>query len=252
MSHLFAVTGSDTAGHTADGNIINRNAPATYNFGATPLGDTNWNEFLGQIRPETIAAMPTQAWVGDPSGFYETARLAQMGDYASNPQFYRTRMAGFNPLYGRYMMGGSAGSFSDWMGQRPQTVTTSPTTGVTASPYRFAGGDLRNDWDRAVQVSQGLLNPLADTGTYSMDELSRRQAIAGSIQGGVEGMTEAAARQNALAIAAAGMGGGVGMGAAARDRALGRLYDLYTARAAAQGINPGGFLSFLGQRITPA
>ena len=210
--------------------------PSTAYTGGTTFGNTEWNDFLGQIRPETISGMPTQVWSGDPTGFYETDRLAQMGDYAANPQFYRTRMAGFNPLYGKFMMGGGSGAFSDFIGQRPQTVTTSPTTGVTASPYSFVGPANENEWAAAVLASRDLVNP---------NEATLTDAQIG-VQGYLQGEN---ARQNAIAMSLAGMGGGVGMGAAARERALGRLYDLYSARASAQGIAQGGFLDYLSGRL---
>ena len=47
------------------------------------------------------------------------------------------------------------------------------------------------------------------------------------------------------------MGGGVGYMANARQRALGNLYDLYSARSVGAGKSPGTFLSYLNNQAIP-
>tara|TARA_Y100001951_G_C11291095_1_gene272211 strand:+ start:309 stop:878 length:570 start_codon:yes stop_codon:yes gene_type:complete len=160
--------------------------------------------------PTALAPGVTSTFAGDPQSWFQAARLAQLGDYAALPQFQRTANLGFTPAFGRYLLSGDTGEFSGY----------SPTAGTMGS-----------DWQAALAASAAIGDPNAT--------LTAQQ---GQIQSYLTGED---ARRNALAMAAAQYGGGVGYGAQSRQRALGNLYDLYSARAAAAGQPAGGFLNYL-------
>ena len=160
-------------------------------------------------------------FAGSPAALWQAARIGAMGPQAAIPQFQRTAMQGFNPALGGYMLGGGTGTFADYL---------NPAGGTTAAPV-----DTAANWQAALEASRQL-----DPGYTSATPLTAQMATQ---QGYLQGSD---ARRNALAMAAAGMGGGVGYGAQARQRALGNLYDLYAARAAAAGSPTGGFLGYLG------
>ena len=165
------------------------------NFGAMPTG---------VLSPDVA-----QTFALDPQSWYQASRIAQMGDYASLPQFQRTANYGFEPAYGRYLMSGTTPEFSGY----------SPT------------GTLADSWANAIAASSAVGSP--DT------NLTQQQ---GQIQSYLSGDD---ARSNMLAMAAARYGGGHGYAAQSRQRALGNIYDLYSARAAGAGKPAGSFLSYL-------
>ena len=184
----------------------------------------------GASAPDIWRSMPTPlsptvagTFAGSPEAYYQAARTAQMGPYASIAQFRNQAGAGFAPAFGQYMlqqpltgMTGEVAPFSQFQSTRP------------VSPA---------DWQSAVYASGAIGNPNA--------QLTARQL---STQGLLQGDN---ARRNALAMSAARFGGGIGTLASARQSALGNLYDLYTARGLAAGAPTGGFLSYLNQITNP-
>jgi hypothetical protein len=162
-------------------------------------------------------------FAGSPAALWQAARINQMGQLAAIPQFQRTAMQGFTPALGAYMLQGNTGPFAQYLsGTRPDANT------------------LDQGWQQAVTASR-MLNP-----NYSVETNTPMTAGMLAQQGYLTGEN---ARRNALAMSAARLGGGVGYGAQARQAALGNLYDLYAARAAAAGTPVGGFLGYLGGRL---
>jgi hypothetical protein len=139
-----------------------------------------------------------------------------MGDYAGLPQFQRSANLGFTPAFGSYLMSGSPAEFSSYV--------PSATAGAGEAAW------------------QNVLAASAAAGAPDTSLTDPQRNILANLQG-------EDARRNALAIAAARMGGGVGYTAQARQRALGNMYDLYSARAAGAGDAPGTFLSWLNTRM---
>lgn len=179
-----------------------------FNYGgAGPTGMS-----FGAMPTGVLSPQVTQTFAGDPQSWFQAARIAQLGDYAALPQFQNTANMGFTPALGRYLLSGQEGEFS---GYTPSTTA----------------GAMGSDWASAVAASQavGQMNT----------PLTEQQA---QIQGYLTGED---ARRNALAMASARYGGGAGYAAQSRQRALGNLYDLYSARAQGAGQAPGTFLSYL-------
>tara|TARA_R100000808_G_C2153685_1_gene164174 strand:+ start:1784 stop:2371 length:588 start_codon:yes stop_codon:yes gene_type:complete len=184
-----------------------------FNYGAVGGPGINYGAMPTNVFTPDI----TRTFAGDPQSYYQAARIAQMGDYAALPQFQRTANLGFTPQYGAYLMSGAPGEFSG---------------------YNPVGRDLSADWANAIAASAAIGNP-----DVMMTDAQR------NIQATLTGDD---ARRNALAMASAGLGGGIGYIANARQRALGNLYDLYSARAAGAGQPAGGFLSWLDTTRQPA
>ena len=122
-----------------------------------------------------LGGAPTvgQTFVGDPSGLWRTARVQGMGSRAALPQFARTAMQGFTPAFGGYLLGGTGGSFEDYMrnqyGGGPGSAVL--PTGGAATPTAF--GD---NWARAVAASRAT-NPYLNAGTLSPDEFARQTTL---------------------------------------------------------------------------
>jgi len=184
-------------------------------FNYSGAGPTGVN--FGAMPTGVLSPQVTQTFAGDPQSWFQAARIAQLGDYAGLPQFQNTARMGFTPAYGRYLLSGQPGEFSGY----------SPTAGTMGS-----------DWASAVAASQAV----GQMNTPLTDQQAQIQSY----------LTGEDARRNALAMAAARYGGGVGYGAQSRQRALGNLYDLYSARAQAAGDAPGTFLSYLDTMRTMA
>ena len=185
-----------------------------------------------------------QSFIGDPTGLWKTARSKALGQRAFQPQFQKNIMAGFNPAWGGYLLGGSTGgTFADYLrGSGGQSQLRPGQGGINAwgTPNLGAG----SNWANVVAASRAL-DPNAPQMVEGMAGLGRQKTYQGYINPS-EGLSEAQARQNALAIAGAAMGGGVGYGASMRQRALGNLYDIYSQRALGAGAPGGGFLGYLG------
>ena len=185
-----------------------------------------------------------QSFIGDPTGLWRTARSKALGQRAFQPQFQKNIMAGFNPAWGGYLLGGSTGgTFADYLrGSGGQSQLRPGQGGINAwgTPNLGAG----SNWANVVAASRAL-DPNAPQMVEGMAGLGRQKTYQGYINPS-EGLSEAQARQNALVIAGAAMGGGVGYGASMRQRALGNLYDIYSQRALGAGAPGGGFLGYLG------
>jgi hypothetical protein len=183
-----------------------------------------------------------QSFIGDPAGLWKTARSKALGQRAFQPQFQKNIMAGFNPAWGGYLLGGGAGgTFADYL--RGAGGQLRPGQGG-ANAWGTPNLGIGSNWANVVAASRAL-DPNASQMVEGMEGLGRQKTYQGYINPS-EGLSEAAARQNALAIAGAAMGGGVGYGASMRQRALGNLYDIYSQRALGAGAPGGGFLGYLG------
>ena len=203
--------------------------PSNFNF---------WNTNMGEGNPTPWGGLAPLArtMVGDPRGLWGTARIGAMDPrQAANPYWAQTAMQGFTPTYGSYLLGGGQGAFGDWLGQTANMPGPGYWTGQNANP---------TGWANAMAASQALAAGTAPE-VGGQAQLNPTQI---SMMGLLTGEN---ARRNALAMAQAQMGGGIGMGAMARERALGRLYDVYGARARAAIEPPGGFLNWLGTRMAP-
>ena len=187
---------------------------AGYNFNPTIAGtpENLWGAPYGAMAPDIAAT-----YQGSPEAFWQTSRIAQMGDRAANPQFMNQASMGFAPAYGQYLMAGTTDPFSSVAGQ-----PVSPT---------------------------GWADVLAASGAQGLEAqgaLSEQQAtILGNLQG-------ESGRRNTMAILAAQRGGMAGsVGGQAYQSAMGNLYNLYSARAGAAGQAPVGFLSWLNAARNP-
>lgn len=173
----------------------------------------DWSQF--NIDPVTFE----QTFRGKPQELWETARIQNMGQQAALPYFQQAAGYGFQPKYGKYLLGGQA-DFADWL----------KTPGSQAAP-------TADSWARAVETSR-MMNPYATAGNIGLGDLVTR----GHLQG-------PNARTNQLLMANAMLGGGMGLAGQARVRALGSLYDLYTSRARGQGLGAGGFLDYISRQV---
>jgi hypothetical protein len=173
-------------------------------------------------------ALPLQSTLGGmtPTKQWETLRAQEMGEDIWNPVRWGTRMQGFQPAYGQYLLSGQQ----------------------FASPFHEfvqsgAAPDTALGWQELVQASAGLTSPLDITGV-DPTALGRQIGYGGLLQGD-------AGRTNAILMASAAMGAGQGMGAQALRGQLGSMYDVHAAQAAAAGQPAGGFIDWLNQQITP-
>lgn len=172
--------------------------------------------------------------VGRPSELWQSGALGRMSaQQAANPYWAQTAMEGFTPTYGSYLLGGGQGAFGDWLGQ---------SGNMPGTPGYWTGQNTAG-WANAMAASQALsTGAQTDAVGYNPSQIAMMGLLTGEN-----------ARTNTLAMAQAHLGGGIGMGAMARERALGRLYDVYGARARSATQAPGGFLNWLGgQMATPA
>ena len=200
------------------GQEINRfTGPAGYAWESpTQPDDTlgfDWSQ--SNIDPVTFE----QTFLGKPQELWETARIQNMGQQAALPYFQQAAGYGFQPKYGKYLLGGQT-NFADWL----------KTPGSQAAP-------TADSWARAVETSR-MTNPYATPGNIGLGDLA--------IRGRLEGPN---ARTNQLLMANAMLGGGMGLAGQARVRALGSLYDLYASRARGQGLGTGGFLDYISRQV---
>ena len=191
------------------------------------FGTTDFGAYIPKMNVEqTFAERPADLW--------ETARLAQMGSRGLLPQWQQQRFQGFEPALGSYYLAGGPGTFAEYMKAQAQTPTSDLET--------------RANWANAIAASRAM----AVQDQPWLPDLPEPEAAAAVADGApamtpeqlvMQGyLTGEGARSRALAMAGTAMGGGVGIGAQARQAALGNLYDLYSARAAATGTSPGTFL----------
>ena len=189
-----------------------------FSTAATPSNQ----DFFGM--PPSLSPNVQATFASQPANYWNMARLAGMGDYASLPQFQRAASQGFTPALGKYLMSGQTVPFASYIGDPSLNVTDAQRIGqwgdVVAAARSFAPGQQPTNLTERALGLRGVLS-------------------------GED------ARRNALAIAASKMGGGIGYLADARQRALGNMYDLYSAKAAAAGSTPATFLSYLNDMLYP-
>ena len=197
-----------------------------YNFGNTTGGYNLFGSSSGNVGfPSGLDPNVRRTFTGRPQEYFQAARIAQMGQQAALPQFYNQANLGFTPAFGSYLMAaptsptGELQAFSEW----------APSASST---------DRAQQWANVLAASSSFDTP-------GVGLTPQQRAIRGTLSG-------EDARRNSLAIAASRMGGGVGYMANARQRALGNLYDLYSARSVGAGKSPGTFLSYLNNQQVPS
>ena len=155
---------------------------------------------------------------------WETLRAQEMGENIWNPVQWGTRMQGFQPAYGQWLISGQQ-----------------HTTPFHEFVQSGAQPDMAQAWQELARASAGLTSPRNITNPDSL-ALGRQVAYQGLLQAD-------AARTNAVLMASAAMGAGEGYGADAMRAQLGSMYDVFAAEAAASGQPAGGFIDWLNQRI---
>jgi hypothetical protein len=185
---------------------------------------------LKRVQPAVAMAggapLPLQSTLGTltPTKQWETLRAQEMGEDIWNPVRWGTRMQGFKPAYGQFLLSGKqfGSPFHEFVQSGAQP-------------------DMAQGWQELARASAGLTSPLDLAGA---DELALGRQI------GYQGLiTGDAARTNAVLMAAAAMGAGQGYGADAMRTQLASMYDVFASEAAASGQPAGGFIDWLNQRI---
>ena len=218
-----------------------------YDVDASRLAELDPAGFAGSgtygMSPLTVE----DTFAGRPQDLWETARLQQMGARGMLPQWQRQRLQGFQPALGGYLLSGRTDPFAEYL--------RSPGAGATALAGQSAQQIAEANWANAIAASRAM----AVQDQPWLPNLPEPEAAAAVADGApamtpeqlvMQGyLTGEGARSRALAMAGTAMGGGVGIGAQARQAALGNLYDLYSARAAATGTSPGTFLRWLSGKV---
>ena len=172
------------------------------------------------------AALPLRSTLRSmtPPKQWETLRAQEMGENIWNPVQWGTRMQGFQPAYGQWLISGQQ-----------------HTTPFHEFVQSGAQPDMAQAWQELARASAGLTSPRNITNPDKL-ALGRQVAYQGLLQAD-------AARTNAVLMASAAMGAGEGYGADAMRAQLGSMYDVFAAEAAAAGQPVGGFIDWLNQRI---
>ena len=168
------------------------------------------------LRSTLRSMTPTKQW--------ETLRAQEMGENIWNPVQWGTRMQGFQPAYGQWLISGQQ-----------------HTTPFHEFVQSGAQPDMAQTWQELARASAELTSPRNITNPDKL-ALGRQVAYQGLLQAD-------AARTNAVLMASAAMGAGEGYGADAMRARLGSMYDVFAAEAAAAGQPVGGFIDWLNQRI---
>lgn len=202
-------------------------------------GELTTNSYWQAVSPGTGSILKTPGWsdnlTGDQSSTYwsdnpqelwEAARVHQMGDDAHKPQFWKTRMHGFTNKWGNYLISGNQGfdSFYNFL-KTPLDNT-----------------ELAKNWGRAIEASRYMGEDLRGrlTGTDWV--------IGKKIQDGLAG-----GKGNVLAMAMAGLGVNPDTyGGGALYSRLADMYDIFEAKARAEGKTGGGFLAFIDDQMNAA
>ena len=182
---------------------------------STAMGETGMSGF--QLPPAAI----TDKWT--PEQTWEAMRVSQMGEDIYNPVMWGARDVGFAPVKGQYLLSGANQSFTNWLD-------------------RTQGGkslNMADLWDDAVLASSTM-------GTQF--DPSTLMPVHRNVMGLLGGD---AARENALLMSYAALGGGPGIGGQAMYSQLGRMYDIFAAQQAAQGLPASGFLEYLNNMLAP-
>lgn len=156
---------------------------------------------------------------GNPQRQWELLRAREMGEDVYNPVRYATRMQGFTPAFGKFLLSGEQ-SFLDYLANEQQ-----------------APRDVAADWERALGASR--VEPLFAAG--GAPDLDAGQSF--MLQ---QYMNDPRALEH---MAFAGLGGGQGYGADALMRAIQRDRELYATQQAAQGLPSTQYLSYLSGRM---
>ena len=164
---------------------------------------------------KTFAGMPLELW--------EAARTEQLGPKAHIPQYWETRMHGFVPAWGRYLMRNSHGEdFATYL-SRPADQDFSQTTA---------------DWGLAVHASRALGTPTSydDVGD-NWEERVKINSLKGLLRSG---------KSEVMAMASAGLNINPDTyGGAAAYRQLSDMYDIFEQQEAGQAGDSGKFLAYI-------
>ena len=164
---------------------------------------------------KTFAGMPLELW--------EAARTEQLGPKAHIPQYWETRMHGFVPAWGRYLMRNSHGEdFATYL-SRPADQDFSQTTA---------------DWGLAVHASRALGTPTSydDVGD-NWEERVKINSLKGILRSG---------KSEVMAMASAGLNINPDTyGGAAAYRQLSDMYDIFEQQEAGQAGDSGKFLAYI-------
>ena len=164
---------------------------------------------------KTFAGMPLELW--------EAARTEQLGPKAHIPQYWETRMHGFVPAWGRYLMRNSHGEdFATYL-SRPADQDFHQTTA---------------DWGLAVHASRALGTPTSydDVGD-NWEERVKINSLKGLLRSG---------KSEVMAMASAGLNINPDTyGGAAAYRQLSDMYDIFEQQEAGQAGDSGKFLAYI-------
>jgi hypothetical protein len=166
----------------------------------------------------TGALSPPETWT--------SMRAQQMGDDVYNPRLWGARYYGYKPARGKFQLSGSMHPFGQFL---PGLEDVTPQ-------------ETAQQWESLVDVSRRLGQSPEG---WKTDPLTIPQFVQ---QGYLSGEGAKSSIIN-MALAASGATGGIG--AAAFERSLSSLYDVYEAQALGRGDSPGGFVGWLAQRLAP-
>ena len=161
-----------------------------------------------------------------PPEIWASMRAQQMGDDVYNPRLWGARYYGYKPALGKFQLSGSMHPFGQFL---PGLEDVTPQ-------------DTAQQWESLVDVSRRLGQSPEG---WKTDPLTIPQFVQ---QGYLSGEGAKSSIIN-MALAASGATGGIG--AAAFERSLSSLYDVYEAQALGRGDSPGGFVGWLAQRLAP-
>jgi hypothetical protein len=165
------------------------------------------------IPPLSIA----ETFYGRPGALWEAARTEQLGEKAHNPQYWKTRMQGFTPAWGRHILSSQPGeSFYSYLSRSGGAPSTA------------------DDWGLAVQASGAM-------GTQFLPGATDTERIRAHRM-----KTLMSSKAEVLAMASAGLGinPDTYMGNAAYT-GLSNMYDIFEQQEAGKAGDPGKFLSWL-------
>ena len=161
-----------------------------------------------------------------PPEIWTSMRAQQMGDDVYNPRLWGARYYGYKPALGKFQLSGSMHPFGQFL---PGLEDVTPQ-------------ETAQQWESLVDVSRRLGQSPEG---WKTDPLTIPQFVQ---QGYLSGEGAKSSIIN-MALAASGATGGIG--AAAFERSLSSLYDVYEAQALGRGDSPGGFVGWLAQRLAP-
>jgi hypothetical protein len=182
----------------------------------------------------TAGMVDPTSFMLNPSGLWEALRVAQLGPKAEMPQWYSTRMQGFIPRFGDYLLSRTSRGdiFEDYL-KRTAKEKTSPT-------------DAAANWDMAVEASRTIDPRQPESSQYPESDFARIIDLQDKFVGDN-------AKHDTLAMLSSHLNinpyGYAGAGAYKR---LGDMYDLYETRQAIKGDPSGTFLSWISTQMAPS